>query len=107
MPLVYQPLSEYLAGQRRNELSLSFAEVEAILGCPLPYSAYAGNWWTNTRTRPQARVAGGRLVRPETAGAPAAGDLCPAGRAMPDPLSPEEREAAQILQASLGLACEA
>lgn len=52
----YYPLFEYLQQQPDSELlELSFAEVEAILGQPLPSSAHTTRaWWANSQTA-QAR----------------------------------------------------
>ncbi len=41
----YDPLHEYLAGQRRQKIRLSFHELEQIIGKPLPQSAYRYEWW--------------------------------------------------------------
>jgi hypothetical protein len=44
----YAPLGEYLARQNRDSVSLSFGEVEKILGFKLPHSAYQQRaWWSN------------------------------------------------------------
>lgn len=47
----YEPFERHLLGlDRRVEQSLSFAEIENILGCPLPPSARAHQaWWANQR----------------------------------------------------------
>jgi len=36
----YQPLADYLAAHPADEVTLTFAQIEAILGAPLPSSAY-------------------------------------------------------------------
>ncbi len=45
----YESLSNYLASKHANELSMTFAEVEAILGFKLPNSARTHRpWWANS-----------------------------------------------------------
>lgn len=53
----YQPLFEYLRQQPDSvPLELTFAEIEAILGQPLPPTATVNRaWWANSQT-PQARL---------------------------------------------------
>ena len=41
----YRPLVAYLAGQPGDEVALSFAQIAAIVGAPLPPSAYGAQWW--------------------------------------------------------------
>ena len=41
----YQPLADYLAAQHADEVRLSFAQIEAIVGSALPTSAYLRGWW--------------------------------------------------------------
>lgn len=44
----YQPLSERLAGHQGAEWQASFAEIEEVLGSPLPKLARSGHaWWTD------------------------------------------------------------
>lgn len=44
----YEPLSTHLGATRLNEWSTTFAEVEQILGFPLPSSARKHReWWSN------------------------------------------------------------
>ena len=55
----YEPLQDYLAARRlMGRVRLSFVEVGAVLGKPLPLSAFKyREWWANqsdTSTRPQA-----------------------------------------------------
>jgi hypothetical protein len=45
----YLPLRNYLRQQTSLRLELSFHEIEAIIGRPLPPSAYASRWWTRGR----------------------------------------------------------
>ncbi len=57
MASVYQPLGAYLAQHPGPTLTLTFREVEAILGRPLPPSASAEGaraWWTNDAGHSQA-----------------------------------------------------
>ncbi len=42
MPTKYQPLVEYLAAQTEKALTLSFTEIEAIVGVPLPETMRVG-----------------------------------------------------------------
>jgi hypothetical protein len=44
----YEPLADYLRGQRLSEIPMTFAEVERVLGASLPPSAYKHRpWWAN------------------------------------------------------------
>jgi hypothetical protein len=44
----YDPLHDYLASRTEPLLKLSFAEIERILGAPLPASAWEHQaWWAN------------------------------------------------------------
>jgi len=43
----YQPLADYLATLTVDEVMLTFAEIEAILGTALPPSARAAPFWAN------------------------------------------------------------
>jgi len=51
----YAPLHRYLPrAQSGSELRMSFAEIERILGEPLPASAHNHRaWWSNQRTGPR------------------------------------------------------
>lgn len=47
----YTPLTEYLRGSDGAEVSLSFREIERIIGAALPDSARKHQaWWANSRT---------------------------------------------------------
>lgn len=47
----YDPLRRYLAGRSEPVIHLSFAEIERIIGAPLPASAGRYRpWWANERT---------------------------------------------------------
>ena len=53
----YEPLADYLRSCRGEACSLTFVEIERIIGCPLPASARARrSWWGNDRTHTQARA---------------------------------------------------
>jgi hypothetical protein len=53
----YQSLSEHLAGHVGDEWPANFAEVEAVLGFPLPKAARAGRaWWVNDPAKTQSRA---------------------------------------------------
>jgi hypothetical protein len=44
----YEPLEKFLASQHYSEVPMTFAEVEQVLGSPLPYSAAKHRpWWAN------------------------------------------------------------
>ena len=47
----YEPLAKHLESLRKNEVRLSFDEIEDILGEELPNSARVHHaWWANSRT---------------------------------------------------------
>ena len=49
---VYDPLRRTLEGVRQNAVRFTFAEIENILGRPLPASAYRFSaWWGNESSR--------------------------------------------------------
>jgi hypothetical protein len=51
----YRPLSDFLVKQYDTTISLTFKEVEKILGFALPPSAYSHRaWWANSPSHPQA-----------------------------------------------------
>jgi YD repeat-containing protein len=44
----YEPLEQYLKSQTATELRMTFADVEALIGTPLPRSAILYRmWWSN------------------------------------------------------------
>jgi hypothetical protein len=57
---VYAPLHERLANAGADPVTLTFAEIERLLGRKLPASAYDDRvkrqWWANTDTHVQARA---------------------------------------------------
>ena len=53
----YQPLTDYLATQPSDTVTLTFAEIEAMLGSRLPHTAHRPGWWSNSPTWfPHART---------------------------------------------------
>jgi hypothetical protein len=73
----YTPLESYLllADQKLDEIVLSFAQIEQIIGATLPPDAYnpSGTWWRNTNDakRPQAKAwlnAGWKIAASNQAG---------------------------------------
>lgn len=64
----YQPLADYLLTLGAPTWDASFAEIEAILGRPLPNSAYQYNaWWAN-QSGGHSQTAGWRDAGWKTAG---------------------------------------
>ena len=52
----YEPLEQYLLEQSTDSCTLTFSEVETIIGGPLPASAREHQgWWGNDKTHVQAR----------------------------------------------------
>ncbi|MFN3522167.1 MAG: hypothetical protein ACK4YQ_07950 [Phenylobacterium sp.] len=52
----YQPLTDHLAHLAADEWRASFAEVEAVLGFPLPKSASTySSWWSNEADKPHKK----------------------------------------------------
>ena len=52
----YAHLERYLSEQRDDSCSLSFSQIEGLIGAPLPASARRHkSWWGNDRTHAQAR----------------------------------------------------
>ena len=43
----YQPLADYLAALDRDEVTLTFAQMECILGVPMPAAAHTRQFWIN------------------------------------------------------------
>ncbi|MDQ2784182.1 MAG: hypothetical protein M3Y58_04175 [Chloroflexota bacterium] len=55
----YEPLSEYLVTLAGDEVCFTFTEIEAILGAPLPQTAWQRSmWWANSlrSDHPQSRA---------------------------------------------------
>ena len=66
-PRKYDPLVAYLAARPVDAVTLTLAEIEAIVGAPLPPTAYRPSFWVNSPqgvfgVRPWLR-AGWRVVR--------------------------------------------
>ncbi len=57
-PSKYQPLADALAAQHGDTARFTFAEIEALLGAPLPPMARrTRHWWRNQRsTGPHVRA---------------------------------------------------
>jgi hypothetical protein len=51
----YAPLRDYLAAQTATELTLSFDQVEEMIGASLPRAAQRASWWDSLRS-PQERM---------------------------------------------------
>ncbi|MBC6438045.1 MAG: hypothetical protein GDA52_07885 [Rhodobacteraceae bacterium] len=55
----YTPLADYLRNQTTQRLTLTFRQIEGILGCPLPPSAYKHRpWWANEAEGNHVQTAG-------------------------------------------------
>jgi hypothetical protein len=66
-PYKYDPLVRYLAALPEDQVTLSLAEIAAIIGAPLPASAQHASFWANSpmgvfRVRPWVE-AGWRMAR--------------------------------------------
>jgi len=46
----YDPLRDYLKQQIRDELVLSFEEIEELIGFALPRAAQRASWWETGRS---------------------------------------------------------
>ena len=46
----YDPLRDYLAGQKLGEFVLSFEQIETIIGRALPRAAQRASWWDSLRS---------------------------------------------------------
>lgn len=53
-PGKYEPLYQHLRRNRADELTLTFAEIERLIGGDLPESAYERGWWSNRANALQA-----------------------------------------------------
>ena len=51
----YDALRDYLMKQKREELVLSFDEIEEIVGRALPRAAHRASWWDSLRS-PQEKM---------------------------------------------------
>ena len=62
-PRKYQPLVDYLAGQPAAAVSLTFVEIEQLIGAPLPRTVATRIWWHNARPHWRlVRAAGWRVA---------------------------------------------
>ena len=52
----YWPLYDYLVAQAGDRLTLRLAEIEAIMGAPLPPRAHGRQWWVNSHASLQGRA---------------------------------------------------
>jgi hypothetical protein len=43
----YSPLGDFLRAQRRNEVPMTFAQIERLIGGSLPQSHQYRSWWSN------------------------------------------------------------
>ena len=43
----YAPLGDYLRGQRRSVVPMTFAQIERVIGGKLPRSQHHRAWWSN------------------------------------------------------------
>lgn len=53
----YYPLYAYLRDNGREEITLTLAEIEAMIPGRLPASAQRRNWWSNSNSNPPQAVA--------------------------------------------------
>jgi hypothetical protein len=56
LPPQYHPLRDYLAAQEHDEVTLTFADLDALLSEPLPAAVWQRAWWTNRNTQAQAQA---------------------------------------------------
>ena len=50
----YYPLFEHLQSRNQSAVTLTFAEIEALMGCSLPASALKKKNWRSNRNSPSA-----------------------------------------------------
>ena len=66
MPAKYQAPARSLAAQSGNQVALTLAEMEAIIGAPLPAGARRRQWWRMAQgpvsLRPTVQAAGWRIL---------------------------------------------
>jgi len=46
----YDPLSNFLARQKAEKLTVTFVQIEELLGFELPYSSQYPAWWSNNES---------------------------------------------------------
>ena len=61
-PRKYQPLVDHLAAQPVATVTVSFVEIEGLIGAPLPQLAPTRTWWHNSRPHWLLRAAGWRVA---------------------------------------------
>jgi hypothetical protein len=94
----YDPLTKRLAAAKGGEWKASFADLEKLLGGPLPKTARSGKtWWKADAATPQARAWAGWEVEPgkdgvvfRKAGGPAAAPPAPETKAIAPATSGDE-----------------
>ena len=68
----YSPLQDFLTAQRAGEVPMTFAEIERLIGGPLPPSKLQRTWWSNNASNNVMtrawRAAGFRTARVDVAG---------------------------------------
>lgn len=65
---IYQPLADLLAGRKGDRWDASFTDIEAVLGRPLPRSAYRHQaWWANQNGAGHSQTYGWRSAGWRTA----------------------------------------
>jgi peptidoglycan/xylan/chitin deacetylase (PgdA/CDA1 family) len=99
----YEKLGSFLAKQASSEIAVTFAEIERVIGQPLPRSARYPAWWSNHPSNnvmtkiwldagfktAQVDVAGKKLVfRRAGTGMAEAGRPYAAAKAVPEGVSP-------------------
>jgi hypothetical protein len=63
-PSKYDPLTRYLADLAADEVTLTFGEIERLVGAPLPASARQSSYWTRAALpRGHQSRAGWRVAR--------------------------------------------
>lgn len=84
----YDPLTKRLAAAKGGEWQASFAELEKLLGAPLPKTAKSGKaWWKSDAATPQAKAWAGWDVEPGKTGVV----FRKAGAAAPQPKAAEPK----------------
>lgn len=107
----YDPLTKRLAAAKGGEWKASFAELEKLLGAPLPKTAKSGKaWWKSDAATPQAKAWAGWEAEPgksgvvfRKAGAPASEPKASASKAVaPTPSSDDTPPILKRLEATPG-----
>lgn len=105
----YESLTHFLATQKTSEVPMTFADVEAVIGSPLPSSKRHPAWWSNNAannvTTRAWLAAGFRTERVDIGGEKLVFRRAPEARSpepSPSPVSPEGPGLLQRLRAALG-----